>query len=143
MRWFFKLMRSTHAAVLRLSGGRVGASIAGMPMLILATRGRRSGRVHNVPLGFMMEQDSYVVIASYHGSSKHPAWYLNLLSDSQAIVQVSSRKIAVVARTADADARERLWNCLVAKTPIYQRFQERTNRQIPMVFLTPVNPSEG
>ena len=139
MRWFFKLARTTHAAMFRLSRGKVGASLAGMPILILATKGRRSGRVHNVPLAFMMEEDSYVVIASYRGSPRHPAWYLNLLNEPQAIVQVKGRKIAVVAKTVDTEARENLWNRLVAKTPVYNRFQERTKRQIPMVYLTPVN----
>jgi len=142
VRWFFKLVRTTHAAIYRLSGGRVGASIGGMPMLLLATKGRRSGRAHNVPLGYMMEQDSYVVIASYRGSPRNPAWYLNLLAEPQAFVQVNSRKIAIVATTADNEAREKLWNRLVAKTPIYKRFQERTKRQIPLVYLTPVNSNE-
>ena len=116
----------------------MGASIAGMPMLVLTTKGRRSGRVHTVPLGYMMERDSYVVIASYRGSSRHPAWYLNLLNEPQAIVQVNRRKFAVIAEKADAEARERLWTCLVTNTPLYKRFQDRTNRQIPMVYLTPV-----
>ena len=122
-----------------MSGGRVGASIAGMPMLILVTKGRQSGKAHSVPLGYMMEGDSFVVIASYRGSPKHPAWYLNLLNEPQAFVQVSSRRIGVTAIKADAEAREKLWNCLVAKTPIYKRFQERTSRQIPLIYLTPVN----
>ena len=140
MRWFFKLVRSTHAAVFRLSGGRVGASIAGMPMLLLATTGRRSGRLHSVPLGYLLELDSYVVIASYRGSPKHPAWYLNLRSEPKALVQVGSEKIEVIAKTVDSDAREQLWNRLVEKTPIYQRFQDRTSRQIALVYLTPVDP---
>ena len=138
MRWLFKLGRTVHAAIYRFSGGRVGASIGGMAMLILTTKGRRSGRVHRVPLGYIMERDSYVVIASYRGSRSHPAWYLNLLNEPKAIVQVNSVRIAVIARTADAEARERLWACLITMTPWYQRFQHRTNRQIPMVYLTPV-----
>ena len=88
MRWFFKLVRSTHATVFRLSGGRIGASIAGMPMLLLTTKGRQSGRAHTVPLGFLMEEDSFVVIASYRGSPRNPAWYLNLQSEPQVTVQV-------------------------------------------------------
>ena len=139
MRWFFKLVRSAHFAVFRLSGGRVGASIAGMPMLLLATKGRRSGRLHNVPLGYLLEQDSYVVIASYRGSPKHPAWYLNLRAEPKALIQVGSDKIKVIAKTVDSDSREQLWNRLVEKTPIYKRFQDRTSRQIPMVYLTPVD----
>ena len=138
MRWLFKLGRTVHAAIYRFSGGRVGTSMVGMPMLILTTKGRRSGRVHRVPLGYMMERASYVVIASYRGSPSHPAWYLNLLNEPQAIVQVNRRRFAVIARTADTEARESLWTCLVVRTPLYQRFQDRTNRQIPMVYLTPV-----
>ena len=85
-----------------------------------------------------MESGSYVVTASYRGSPRHPAWYLNLLREPQATVQVNERRIAVVARTADPEAREKLWACLVAKTPGYQSFQDRTHRQIPMIYLTPV-----
>ena len=139
MRWFFKLVRSTHATVFRLSGGRIGASIAGMPILLLTTKGRQSGRAHTVPLGFLMEEDSFVVIASYRGSPRNPAWYLNLQSEPQVTVQVGERNIAVVAKTADAEGRARLWNRLVAKTPIYKRFQDRTSRQIPVVYLMPVD----
>ena len=141
MRWFFKLVRTTHATVFRLSDGRVGASIAGMPMLLLATKGRRSGRTHNVPLGYLLEQDSYVVIASYRGSLKHPAWYQNLRAEPKALVQVGSEEIKVIAKTVDSDAREQLWNRLVKKAPIYKRFQDRTGRQIPMVYLTPFDVS--
>jgi len=139
MRWFFKLVRSTHATVFRLSGGRIGASIAGMPMLLLTTKGRQSGRAHTVPLGFLMEEHSFVVIASYRGSPRNPAWYLNLQSEPQVTVQVGEQNITVVAKTADAEARARLWNRLVAKTPIYKRFQDRTSRQIPVVYLMPVD----
>ena len=110
-----------------------------MPMLLLATKGRRSGRFHNVPLGYLLEQDSYVVIASYRGSPKHPAWYLNLRAEPKALIQVGSDKIKVIAKTVDSDSREQLWNRLVEKTPIYKRFQDRTSRQIPMVYLTPVD----
>ena len=72
-------------------------------------------------------------------SPRNPAWYLNLQSEPQVTVQVGERNIAVVAKTADAEGRARLWNRLVAKTPIYKRFQDRTSRQIPVVYLMPVD----
>ena len=108
-------------------------------MLLLTTKGRQSGRAHTVPLGFLMEEDLFVVIASYRGSPRNPAWYLNLQNEPQVTVQVGERNIAVIAKTADAEARARLWNQLVAKTPIYQRFQDHTSRQIPVVYLVPVD----
>lgn len=143
VRWFFKLVRTLHALVFRWSGGRVGASIAGMPMLVLTTKGRRTGRVHSIPLGYMTERDSYVVIASYRGSPRNPAWYLNLLQETHAVVQVRNRKFEVVAITADKEARDRLWPRLIEKTPIYKRFQDRTSRPIPLIYLTPVDLGAG
>ncbi len=138
MRWLFKFGVSIHTAIYRLSGGRVGASIGGMRMLILTTRGRRSGKARSVPLGYILDGDAYVVIASYGGSPRHPSWHLNLLSEPRGFVQVKGRRIAVTAQVAEPSAREQLWNRLVEKAPLYQKYQGRTKRQIPMVVLTPV-----
>ena len=69
MGWLLKLGARVHTGIYRLSGGRVGASIGGMRMLILTTTGRRSGQPHSVTLGYLFEGDSYVVIASYAGSA--------------------------------------------------------------------------
>jgi deazaflavin-dependent oxidoreductase (nitroreductase family) len=85
----------------------------------------------------MMDQDSYVVIASYGGSATNPSWYLNLIDQPRASVQVKGRKVAVTARTVTAEAREQLWSRLIAKAPLYQKFQDSTARQIPLVLLTP------
>ena len=137
MRRLFKLIRSIHSAIYRLTDGRIGSSIGKMPILILSTRGRRSGRVHKVPLAYLMEKDAYVVIASYRGQPRHPAWYLNLLDDPKAMVQVKGWKTSVTAQKADHEARQRLWTSLITRAPLYQVFQSRTKRQIPLVFLTP------
>lgn len=137
MRLLFKFAVGIHATIFRLTGGRVGASIGGMRMLILTTTGRRSGKAHDVLLGYLIDGDSYVVIASYGGSARNPDWYLNLVSEPRTFVQVKGHRIAVTAQMADAVDRERLWAQLVAKAPIYQKYQDRTNRQIPMVLLTP------
>jgi deazaflavin-dependent oxidoreductase (nitroreductase family) len=137
MRRLFKFLVRVHSIIYRLSGGRVGVTIGGMGMLILTTKGRRSGKPRAVPLGYMMENDSYVVIASYGGSTTNPAWYLNLINEPRAFVQVKGHKVAVTAQKVEAADREQLWSRLIAKAPLYQKFQDRTKRQIPMVFLTP------
>lgn len=137
MRRLFKIAVAIHTTVYRLTGGRVGSSIGGMSMLILTTRGRRSGKAHVVPLGYLVDGDSYVVIASYGGSPKNPDWCLNLLSEPRAFVQVKGRRIAVTAQMAGGVDRRRLWAQLVEKAPLYQKYQERTTRQIPMVLLKP------
>ena len=138
MRLLFKIAVRIHKTIYRLTGGRVGASIGGMRMLILATTGRRSGKAHQVLLGYMIDGDSYVVIASYGGSARDPDWYLNLVSEPHVFVQVKGHRIAVNAQMAEGVDRERLWAQLVAKAPLYQKYQDRTTRQIPMVLLTPL-----
>ena len=137
MRWLFKFGVSIHTAIYRLSGGRVGASIGGMRMLILTTRGRRSGKARSVPLGYIRDGDSYVVIASNGGSIRNPSWHQNLLSEPRGFVMVKGLRLSVTAKVADPSAREHLWNRLVEKAPLYQKYQDRTERQIPMVLLTP------
>lgn len=111
-------------------------------MLILTTKGRRSGKARSVALGYMEEGNSYVVIASYGGSVNHPHWYLNLQKAPLVSAQVRGKKLAVRAQTADAEDRARLWPQLVAKVPLYQHYQDRTQRQIPLVYLTPIEPGE-
>ena len=138
--WMGRLLKfavGIHTTVYRLTGGRVGVSIGGMRMLILTTTGRRSDKAHKVPLGYLMDGDSYVVIASYGGSTRNPDWYLNIVREPRVFVQVSGHRISVTAQMADTEARERLWTQLVAKAPLYQKFQDRTTRQIPMLLLTP------
>ena len=132
-----KLGARIHAGVYRLSGGKVRVSIGGMRILILTTKGRRSGKPHSVPLGYMSEGGSYVVTASYGGSARHPAWYLNLLSEPMATTLVSGRRVPVIAQTVNSEAREQLWTRLVDSVPLYQKYQDRTKRQIPMVYLNP------
>ena len=137
MRRLFMMLVRIHSTIYRLSGGRVGITIGGMGMLILTTKGRRSGKPRAVPLGYITEKDSYVVIASYGGSARNPAWYLNLLNEPSALVQVKGRRVEVTAHKVDVEAREQLWSHLIARAPLYQKFQDRTQRKIPMVFLTP------
>ena len=138
MRRLFKIAVGIHTTIYCLTGGRVGVSIGGMHMLILTTTGRRSGKAHEVPLGYLIDGDSYVVIASYGGSTRNPDWYLNLVGEPRAFVQVKGHRIAVTAQIADTVDRERLWAQLVAKAPLYQKYQDRTTRQIPMVLLQPI-----
>ena len=140
MRQLFRIGVRIHNTIYRLTGGRVGATIGGMRMLILTTKGRRSGKLRKVPLGYFMDNDSYVVIGSYGGSSTNPAWYLNLLSEPSAVVQVKGRRVPVIAEKADAETREQLWARLVARAHYYQKFQDRTDRVIPLMLLTPTTP---
>ena len=122
----------------RLSGGRVAGHIpSGAPICLLTTTGRRSGRLRTVPLVYVPDGDDLVVVASRGGMGSHPAWYLNLLADPGAAVQVGAAARRVRARDAGEAERERLWPTLTAAYPHFDAYQLRTLRRIPVVILSP------
>jgi deazaflavin-dependent oxidoreductase (nitroreductase family) len=137
-RLFLFVVSRIHVALYRASRGRVLASIGkGMPVLLLTTTGRKSGRRRTTPLLYLDDRGRYVVVASVGGAPKHPAWYLNLRADPSAAVEIKGRVHAVTAETAEPDERTRLWRAATAMYPGYDRYQARTTREIPVVILTP------
>ena len=127
-----------HRALFELSGGRFIASTNGFPVLVLVSRGRKSGAAKRVALQHLSEGDAYVVIASFAGEPRHPSWWLNLRADPEAEVRVAGRATRVRAREAEGAERERLWSRFVAIDPAYEVYQRRTARRIPVVVLEPV-----
>ncbi len=125
--------------IYRLSGGRLmGRVPSGAPVCLLKTKGRKSGRSRTVPLLYLADGDDLIVVGSQGGAPRHPAWYLNLQADPRGEVRIGPRRIAVTARRADPDDRDRLWPRLVAIYPPYEEYQRRTARLIPVVRLSPV-----
>jgi deazaflavin-dependent oxidoreductase (nitroreductase family) len=132
---FVELFWKLHLAVYRLTGGRVGGALMGLPVLLLTTRGRKSGEPRTSPLMYLPRGDDFVVIASYLGEPRHPSWYLNLEATPNAEVQIGSTRHRVHARVAEGAEREELWRAVTAKTPDYEEYQSRTTRRIPVVVL--------
>ncbi len=121
----------------RLSGGRVMGRMGAAPILLLITTGRRSGRGRTVPVLYLKDGGTFVLVASLGGAPKHPAWYLNLEANPKVELQVESRKFAGTARRASAEEKARLWPRLVAMYPQYADYQQRTTRDIPVVIISP------
>lgn len=126
-----------HAVVYRLTGGVLGRRLVGNDMLLLTTRGSRTGRRHTVPLLYLRDDETMIVIASWGGRPENPDWYGNLEAQPRATVQVRSRVSAVRARTATPAEREAWWPRIVAAYPGYRAYQSHTDRIIPVVFLEP------
>ncbi|HET9665342.1 MAG TPA: nitroreductase family deazaflavin-dependent oxidoreductase [Desertimonas sp.] len=105
--------------------------------LILHTTGRRSGQPRKTPLSYTKDGDTYIVIASDGGSPHHPDWYLNLQDDPEAEVDVGGHRSRVHAETVTGDERGRLWRQAVGSYGGYAGYQARTDRQIPVVRLSP------
>ena len=127
-----------HVALYRVSGGRLaGRNPSGAPVLLLTTTGRKSGKQHTLPLLYLEDAGRYVVIASVGGAPKHPAWYLNLLADPSATIEIGRRRFTVTARTASAEERSRLWPLAVQMYAGYDAYKAKTTREIPVVILSP------
>ncbi len=122
----------------RLSGGRVMGRMGAAPILLLTTTGRKSGRGRTVPVLYLKDDGTFVLVASLGGAPKHPAWYLNLEANPKVELQVASQRLAGTARRASAEEKARLWPRLVEIYPQYADYQKRTTRDIPVVIVTPV-----
>jgi deazaflavin-dependent oxidoreductase (nitroreductase family) len=121
---------------MRFTGGRFG-KVGPMDALLLTTTGRKSGERRDVALNYLPEGESHVVVASYAGEDRDPAWWRNLKANPDAELRVGGRRIGVRAREAEGPERERLWARLVATDPAYAEYQERTKRRLPVVMLEP------
>ncbi len=130
-----RVVTTAHIAVYRVTGGRVGGRLGGMPVLLLTTVGRRTGRRRTVPLTYFTDGDAVVLVASYGGDDRDPRWYGNLRAHPQVEVTQGRWRRTLVARDATPDERARLWPRITATYRGYDRYQRRTTRSIPLVVL--------
>jgi deazaflavin-dependent oxidoreductase (nitroreductase family) len=126
------------------SGGKEGhmwdASLAGpglglVPTLLLTTVGRKTGKKRILPLIYGKVDGNYIVIGSKGGSDSHAKWYLNLLANPDAEIQVATEHFKVRARIAEGEERAKIWNHMLTVYPPYADYQARTSRHIPVVVL--------
>ena len=136
-RFLIRALSRIHARVYRISRGRVLDRIAGMPVLLLTTTGRESGKRRTATLTYFRDGADLVVIGSFGGSDLPPAWWLNLEHDPRATVLIGRTTSTVAARAATAEEHDRLWPLVTTTHPGYARYQGRTLRPIPIVLLTP------
>ncbi len=108
----------------------------GVQTLILTTKGRKSGVERSSALIFGRHGDDYLVVGSKGGAPAPPAWYLNLVDDPEVHVQVKGDRFAAHARTATAEEKPELWKAMTSIWPDYDKYQQRTEREIPVVVLT-------
>jgi deazaflavin-dependent oxidoreductase (nitroreductase family) len=131
-----KVVTALHVALYRASGGRVGGHIGKMPVLLLTTTGRKSGKKRTKPLGYVKDGDDYLLAASNAGNDYFPAWWLNLKANPVAEIQAGSQRLAVNARKASPEERERMFPKFVAVYKGYAGYENKTDREIPVVILT-------
>jgi F420H(2)-dependent quinone reductase len=121
-----------------VSGGRIGGKMGKLPILLLTTTGRKTGKKRTLPLTYIMDGSAYVITASAGGADKHPGWFFNIRSNPQAIIHVKDKHIRVTAEIAGQEKKSELWARLVEVAPNFAGYQKRSSREIPMVILHPV-----
>ena len=131
------LLGDDHVRAYRESAGEVGYLWNGVPTLLLTATGRRTGRKLTSPLIFARDGDDYLIVASMGGAPRHPNWFLNLQAKPEAEIQVKAETLPVVAHAASANEKPRLWKIVTDVWPNYDVYQSRTDRDIPVVVLSP------
>jgi deazaflavin-dependent oxidoreductase (nitroreductase family) len=116
----------------RANGGKLSGQLANSHLLLLTTRGAKSGQPRTIPLGYVQDGDRLIVIAANAGAPAHPDWYHNLLAHPEVTIELGGEQFQAHASTAEGAERERL----AALVPYYPAQQQKTSRQIPVVVLT-------
>ena len=122
--------------LMRLSRGRVSLTY-GLPTLLLTTTGRKSGEARTAPLLYIQHGDDMALIGTSFGSTRHPAWYLNLMAEPQASVLLDGENVAVTAREATPEERREIWLKATRLYGGFEKYKTRVgDREIPILVLT-------
>ena len=133
-----KLVNAIHRPLFQLSKGKLAGKGAGMPVLVLTTKGRKSGQPRSTMLTSPVQfDDKIVIVASKGGADRHPDWFLNLQADPAVEVEMNGTKRAMTAHVADETEKADLWPKVVASHDGYAGYQRKTERDIPVVVLAP------
>jgi deazaflavin-dependent oxidoreductase (nitroreductase family) len=119
----------------RANGGKVGGQFAGAPMVLITTKGAKSGKTYINPLVYSRDGDKYVLIASFAGGPKNPSWYHNLVAHPTPTVEIGSERFQARATFPSGAERERLFDQQASQMPIFNEYRKKTARQIPVVVL--------
>jgi len=130
------LFGDEHVRSYRETGGELGHDWKkGTSILLLTTKGRKTGQSRTTPLIYGTAGDGYVIVASKGGSDEPPDWYVNLQAEPEVEVQVLDDRFTAHARTATPEEKRELWGQMVSEWPDYDAYQESTEREIPVVVL--------
>ncbi|MQF68828.1 nitroreductase family deazaflavin-dependent oxidoreductase [SAR202 cluster bacterium AD-804-J14_MRT_500m] len=127
--WFGR----AHSQALRISHGKFMHSLAGLDVLLLTTKGRRTGRCRYTTLLYIGDDEFYYCVASFGGNDRHPEWYLNLVSEPMAWLLINKRYIKVTASVLAGKQKDDIWIKFIRYYPGFSKYQDKTHRTIPVV----------
>lgn len=135
MNLFTRFFMGLYTALYRFTKGRFGGKMGPNKVLLLNTTGRKSGKSRTTPLGCFEWQGGYLIVASNGGQSSNPGWYYNLRSNPQASIQVFDQVIPIKAEVLAGEARAQAWQEVIRVAPAYDRYTQKTKREIPLILL--------
>ena len=137
-----RAVTALHIGIYRLSGGKLVNRVANLPLLLITTYGRKSGKPRTSPIVYIQEGQSYLVAASAGGMDWHPDWYLNMKHKPQAKIETGARAFEVCAEITEGEERTRLYEKFKAASDNFVKYEQSTSRVIPVVRLTPVHTNK-
>ena len=119
----------------RANEGKVAGPFSGAPLLLLTTTGAKSGVTRTTPLAYSADGDRLIIIASYAGGPRHPAWFLNLRANPEVTIELPNETFTTNVVITEGEERQRLFDQQAAKMPNFAEYQAKTSRQIPVVVI--------
>ena len=138
MKKLFQFILAIFVFIYRLTHGRLGGQVQGLQVLLLTTDGRKTGKKRTTPLGYFIDDGSYIIIASNAGFDTNPAWFYNLCTNPRVMIEVRDQQMEAEAEVAEPKKRNTLWGRLISLAPGYANYTTKTAREIPMVVLHPI-----
>ena len=137
--FLIRLFNSIHILLFRTTNGMLLGSLAGLPSLLLTTTGRLTGKSRTSALIYLEWENKYLIVASFGGNPKPPAWLLNIKENENVTVHIPGMKLNAKARVADRKIRDVVWPKLLNFYPSFGKYEELSGRTIPVVILDPLN----
>ena len=123
----------------RANGGKVGGQMENIPLLLVTMKGAKSGRTITLPLAYSKDGNRFVVIASFAGAPHNPSWYHNLVAHPDVTIELGGEKFQAKASVAQGAERDRLFKQQADQLPIFNEYQQKTTRRIPVIVIERVN----
>jgi deazaflavin-dependent oxidoreductase (nitroreductase family) len=136
--FLIKLFMAVNVRLIRISRGRLGTHLLTQRILILHSVGRKSGIERLTPIAYFQADGTYYLVASNWGREHQAAWFYNLMSRPQTVVEIDGRRIPVEAHRAEGEEYDRHWKSAIQRYRPYAHYQEMTKRRIPIVVLAPM-----
>ena len=138
MKFIVKFFMGLCVWLYRLTNGKIGGSMGKFKVLILTTKGRKSGKLFSNPVGYFERDGGYFIVASKSGAPTNPAWYHNIKGNpDDVMIQVNDRRMKVKPEIVLGERRKPIYAWIASMAPNFGEYEKQTTREIPLVFLKP------